>query len=298
MKYEIISLLYIFHVQITQADNMTIMNLTSQPATVTLNTASKSFTINANPNENLYVQQNLDTQTNIQYDNPLTTLSYDHGQIQKITVQRTVPDRPQIIYYNDEITLDSNNKAAGIYGTFVSRGGNLTISHDDITINNLTYNINDLNSLKIKALSLKNQLKINKNIDKIQKEVNDLAQSLRLIELSDSASIVALQIIAIKSEFDALINTLKIIKQTKDYLNNLQSLEKNLTSDNVDETQNQINDMLMNLSTLDHTNLKNIANIDAIKSKIAQIQNKIISIKNKLDLNKRTMLINADSPSM
>ena len=90
----------VFYTQMAHADTMSIMNLTSQQATVTLDTAAKSFTMQANPNENLYVQQNLDNQTN-QYDNPLTTLNYDHGQIKKITINRVQSDMPQIIYYND-----------------------------------------------------------------------------------------------------------------------------------------------------------------------------------------------------
>jgi len=144
----IIFLLYILYIQFIFADNMTIMNLMSQPATVTLRIGSKNFTTTANPNENLYVQQNLDNANNIQYDNPLTTLSYDHGQIQKIIVQRAESNMPQIIYYNDEITVDTQNKASGLYGTFVSRGGNLQILHDTINLNNLVYAANDLNSIK------------------------------------------------------------------------------------------------------------------------------------------------------
>ena len=288
---------FAFCTHIAYADTMSIMNLTSQQATVTLDTAVKSFTMQANPNENLYIQQNLDNQTN-QYDNPLTTLTYDHGQIKKITINRAQSDMPQIVYYNDEITSDSSNKPTGIYGTFLSRGGNLQIVSDGIKVNGLTYNINDLNSFKIKCQSLKNKLSASSKIDDIQKDVNDLSQSLRMIELSDAASPLGLQVAVIKSELDNLVNKVQIVQQTKDYNKNLQNIEKSLTPQNVDEVQEKINNMMTGLSTLDQTDTQNLVDQNAIKEKMATLQKQVTAIKDELRRTDQKVLINADSPTV
>ena len=286
----------IFYTQLTQADNMVIMNLTSQQVSVTLDAASKSFTMQTNPNENLYVQQNLDHQSN-QYDNPLATLTYDHAQIKKITIHRSQSDMPQIIYYNDEITSDNQGKPSGIYGTFIARGGNLQIFQDEIKVNGLTYNSNDLNSFKIKCQSLKNQLSVNGKIDDIQKEVNDLSQSLRLIELSDAASAIGLQVAVIKSELDNLVNKIQVVHQTNEYHNNLENIAKNLTPENVNEVQEKINNMQSGLSTLDQTDTQNLVNPDAIKKEMAQLQTQVTLIKDSLSRTDNKVLINADSPT-
>jgi len=117
---------------------------------------------------------------------------------------------------------------------------------------------------------------------------------LRSIELSDSVSTISLQISVIKSEFEQLINLLNIQEQTKDYLQNIENLEKNLTQNNVDATQDQVNNMLTNLSILDPTDTKK----NKIKEKIDALQNQINAIKYQLKKTHRPMLINADSPSI
>lgn len=264
------------------ANTMSIMNSLSQQAVVTLNSATEKYSIAANPNENMYVQKNLDNATN-QYDNPLPHLDYGQNQIRKVTIQRMQSDVPQIIYYNDEITSDKSNKPTGIYGTFASRSGFMQITQDNVTINNLTYNVNDLSSFKIRCLKLKNQLLSNKDIHSVEQETNDILQALRIIEQSDMAQNFSLQISLIKLELDDLVNKIQIIHEVKQYNNSLQDIQKKLTPNNVDEVETKLNSLTAGLQTLDASGIQSILDVEKIKKEITDIESQITSIKSNLN---------------
>ena len=235
MKNIKIYLTMIFCVQTLHADTMTCVNLTSLQATISFDTALKSYSLSVNPSENLYIQSSMDNQVN-QYDNPAPQITYDHSQIKKVTINRMQSDMPQIIYYNKEITSDGRGNSTGLYGTFASRAAVIQIYQDSVSVNNLLYNINDMSSFVIKSQKLKDLI-ANEMEDLVKKEIDDLSQSIKVIEQSEKASEFSFQTTMIQSELNQIIDQLNIMHEIKDYNTQLDDLSKKLSFDTIDSTQ-------------------------------------------------------------
>lgn len=290
MKNIKIYIIMIFHVQLLHADKMTVVNLTSLQATINFDTTLKNYSLLVNPSENLYIQENnLDNQVN-QYDNPAPVIEYDHSQIKKITIQRMQSDMPQIIYYNNEVTSDGQGNSTGLYGIFASRGGFIKIYQDSVSINNLLYNINDMSSFMVKIQKLNDLLSIEIE-DVIQKEIDDISQSIKIIQLSEKASDFSFQTTMITSELTQVINQLEVVRELKDYNIKLDDLSKSLNFDTLDSTQATLNKMLTALHTLDQTNAKNKKNADDIKIKMIKLQKQIMAMQKELELKTNPMIV-------
>lgn len=285
-----ISLIMIFCTQYLESAKITIMNLMSNQATVSIDTQQKSYSVQVNPNENAYIKTNLDNASN-QYDNSLTSISFDQSPIKKITIKRMQSDIQQIIYYNGEFTSDKNNKPSGIYDISLSGTGLMKIVQNSVTINNQTYNINDVNSFKLKCKKLSHMLSEKKDLSYIQQETNDLAQSLRLFESSDLALSLSLKITVIRSELDNVVNKLQIIGQLKEYNNSLVAITKTLTDENIDSVENQLASMIAGLQSLDDSEILAMINIEKINKDIAELQSKILVIRNKLSAMNHATLV-------
>ena len=289
MKNIKIYLTMIFCVQTLHADTMTCVNLTSLQATISFDTALKSYSLSVNPSENLYIQSSMDNQVN-QYDNPAPQITYDHSQIKKVTINRMQSDMPQIIYYNKEITSDGRGNSTGLYGTFASRAAVIQIYQDSVSVNNLLYNINDMSSFVIKSQKLKDLI-ANEMEDLVKKEIDDLSQSIKVIEQSEKASEFSFQTTMIQSELNQIIDQLNIMHEIKDYNTQLDDLSKKLSFDTIDSTQSTLNNMLIALNTLDQTNAKNKKNVDELKIKMINLQKKILTTQQQLQLKNNPMLV-------
>jgi len=277
------------HMQIMHADTMTVLNSTSQKITINFETEFKEYKIEAIPSENLYHAENLDNQSN-QYDNPLAHINYDHSQIKKIIIHRTNTSMPQIIYYNGEHTSNDHNNIVGLYGAYVSHASAIKVSQDSVIINDLSYNINDTSSFAIKCKSIKKVLN-NGLQDTIQKEVDDLSESIRLIEQSDMAMNYSFQATVIKSDLDTLINQIKVMKEIQQYSTQLDYLIESVGSDNVDVAKKLLNNMVIALEVLDTSNTQNKKNINNITTKMASLRTKINSIEQKMQLKRIPMMV-------
>jgi len=290
MKNVKIYLILIFCMHALHGDKMTVVNLTSLQATINFDTKLKNYSLSVNPSENLYIQENnLDNQVN-QYDNPAPVIEYNHSQIKKIIIQRMQSDMPQIIYYNNEVTSDGRGNSTGLYGTFASRGGFIQIYQDSVSINNLLYKINDMSSFIVKIQKLNDLLSIEME-DAIQKEIDNLLQSVKLIELSEKASDFSFQTTMITSEINQIIDQISIMHKFKDFDIQLNDLSKNLTFDTINSTQVTLNNMQTALSTLDQTNTKNKKNADDIKIKMIKLKKQIMAMQKELQLKNNPMLI-------
>jgi len=272
------------------ARTMNVMNFMSQQATITITTDLKNYSIQVNPSENNHLKENLDHASS-QYDNQLSSLTYD-GAIKKINIQRMQSDTPQIIYYNDEVTTDKNNKPAGIYANILSGTGSMKIELDAVTINNKVYTIHDLQSFQVKCKKIREMLASkNKDLNQIEHETNDLVESLRLIEQSDESSKIGLQISVIRLEVDALVNRLQIMREFKEYNANLQGVEKILTPENVDQVEEKLNNMATALQSVDNNEFQGLIDVEKIKKNMVEFQSKIEAIKKQTQLTDRSMLV-------
>lgn len=285
------SVIFIFCTPYLQAARMSIMNMMSQQALVSIDTEQKSYSMQVNPSENLNLQENLD-HANKQYDNPLPYIDFDQSPIKKISIKRMQSDIPQIIYYNDEVTTDKGTKPLGIYNINLSHIGSMKIVQDGITLNNQNYSIHDISSFKTKSQKLKDMLISKKDIHKVEHEINDLAESLRLFEGSDMAPSLSLQLAVIRSEVDYLVNKLQIIHQIKDYVSSLQDITKTVTADNVDAVESKLNNMIAGLQTLDQSNFSDSIDLEKIKKDVTILQSKISDVRKKIEMMNRPMLIN------
>lgn len=291
-KIVIILLTLIIHIQSISAGKITVTNLMSQQATVTVDTGKKVYSIQVNPSENLNVQKNLDNGVN-QYDNPLSVVNFDNNGIRKITVKRMQSDLPQIIYYNDEVVTDKTNKPSGIYAINLSKSGTMKIDQDGVTLNGITYSLNDVSSFHAKCKKLKDMLTSKKpDFKMIEQGVNDLAQSLRLFESSDKAASLSLQLAVIRSEVDYIVNKLQIINQIKEYAQSLQSITQSVTATNVDAVASKLNNMIVGLQTVEQIQLPDTIDIKKIKKDVAALQDKIATIQHNTKATDRPMLVN------
>ena len=289
---KLISIIYMLSIAAQQihARTMNVMNFMSQQATITITTDLKNYSIQVNPSENNHLKENLDHASS-QYDNQLSSLTYD-GAIKKINIQRMQSDTPQIIYYNDEVTTDKNNKPAGIYANILSGTGSMKIELDAVTINNKVYTIHDLQSFQVKCKKIREMLASkNKDLNQIEHETNDLVESLRLIEQSDESSKIGLQISVIRLEVDALVNRLQIMREFKEYNANLQGVEKILTPENVDQVEEKLNNMATALQSVDNNEFQGLIDVEKIKKNMVEFQSKIEAIKKQTQLTDRSMLV-------
>lgn len=291
-KIVIIYLTLVINFEFVSAGKITVINLISQQATVTIDTEKKTYAMQVNPSENFNVQKRLDHEIN-EYDNPLSAINFDNSGIKKITVKRMQSDLPQIIYYNDEVATDKTNKPSGIYAINLSKSGMMKIDQDGVTLNGITYSMNDVSSLNAKCKKLKDMLTSKKpNFKLIEQGVNDLAQSLRLFESSDKAASLSLQLAVIRSEVDYLVNKLQIINQIKEYAQSLQSITQNLTATNVDAVASKLNNMIIGLQTVEQVQLPDTIDIKKIKKDVAALQDKIATIQHITKATDKPMLVN------
>lgn len=291
-KIVIMLLAIIMHFQFIAAGTITVTNLMSQQATVTIDTEKKTYAIQVNPSENLNVQKNLDNGIN-QYDNPLPKVNFDNSGIKKITIKRMQSDLPQIIYYNDEVVTDRTNKPSGIYAINLSKSGTMKIDQDGVDLNGIVYSLNDVSSFYAKCKKLKDMLTSKKpDFKMIEQGVNDLAQSLRLFESSDKAASLSLQLAVTRLEVDYLVNKLQIINQIKEYAQSLQSITQSLTATNVDAVASKLNNMIIGLQTVEQIQLPDTIDIKKIKKNINTLQEKIATIQHAIKATDRPMLVN------
>jgi hypothetical protein len=138
---------------------------------------------------------------------------------------------PQTIYYDNENTQTSNQNIGGIPDLNITGNGTINVSLDKVIINNVTYNLNDMSSYMTRCNQLKDALSP-RNLTFIQKQVDDLSSTIKLVQASDMASQVGSQIAVIQGAVDALTNNIQIMTTLSNDLQMIQGLQSNLSIGN------------------------------------------------------------------
>lgn len=260
--------LAIFYMQQIIANTLDITNLTSGQLSITLQTTtqtiSQTIPVNLNPILN---------DVNEPDPNP-TTINFDNSPIKKISIMRLTPNMPQIIYYDGQNTTDSNQNIAGVKNlSMTTRQSKMLVWKDYVEINNAAYSLNNLDSYTTKANKLKDDLTAT-NIDTIQKELDDLTNSTKLVRESDLGPQLSMQINAIQAIIDTVANNIKIMKSLQENLRTIQDLQNNLSlgnnnltgtnkpykpaDDSLERTQTILNQLQDGLKTTLQSNLTGV----------------------------------------
>ena len=269
------------------ANSINIINSTAGQATITVTTTSQSTTISAKPDENQFLND---------INNPESTstlLSYDNNSIDKITIIRLSTNMPQIIYYNNETSVDDSKNASGLYSLQVAGQGTLRIWQDHISLNNNLYNLLDISSIVTRCNLLKSSL-TSENLEFIEKKIDDLNASIKLIQESDKALQLGGQIAITQTAIMILTNEVAIMKTLQTMIQNIQSLQDHLRDDNAAETDNQMQGIAIGLRTVETAQtLQNMQNgsqtlesgLQALNQSIAHgpVMNQIQAIKNAMN---------------
>lgn len=260
--------LVIFYMQQLAANTLDVTNLTSGQVSITLQTntqtVSKIIPANLNPILN---------DVNEPDPNP-TIINFDNSSIKKMSITRFTPNMPQIIYYDDQNTTDSNQNIAGIKNlSMTTRQNRMLVWKDYVEINNAAYSINNLDSYIVRANKLKNDLTAT-NVDTIQKDLDDLTYSTNLVRESDLGPQLSMQITTIQAIIDVIANNIKIMKSLHENLKTVQDLQDNLslgdnnltgtnkpyqpTDDSLERTQKTLDQLQVGLKTISQSNLTGV----------------------------------------
>lgn len=223
--------------------NIIIINTTSGQATITLKTATDTINQTILPDENHFINDINNAQATF------TTITFPASFIEKIMVTRIGTTMPEIIYYNNEVTVDQNNNPSGIYNINMSQQGTIRIDQDTLTINSLTYHLTDIHSFVEKCTYLKTILSPT-NIDMVQQQIDDVKSSLALIKDSDKATDLSVQIMIIESHIDNVTHNIQIMKTLNESLRKIQDLENHLSDDVSNQTEQALQGLQIGLQTL------------------------------------------------
>lgn len=212
--------------QIT-ANTLEITNLTSSQLTIHLQTTSGKqvdSTIPANINPIL---------NDIREPDPHPTIiEFDNNPVEKLVISRFATTLPQIIYYDNQNSSDDQQAIAGMKKLSMSTSNNKMIVWPDyVEINNIAYTLQNLDSYTTRANKLKNNLSKD-NLDVVQKELDDLAESIKLVKASDKASQMSMQTMALEALVDTIASAIKITKNINENIKTVQDLQSNLALGN------------------------------------------------------------------
>ena len=277
------------------ANNLDITNLTPGQVSISLQTMKQTT-------PRIVIPANLNPILNdINEPDPKpTTISFDNTGVQKISIIRFSPNMPQIIYYDNQNTADAYQKIGGMKSLSLSvRQNRMIIWNDFVEINNVAYSLNDLNSYVIRINFLKDNLS-QANLEDTKKLIDDLQSSLNLVNQSDMASALSLQIAVIQALIDATSHALAIMqadvssqqssmqptKESADQSKELDAkttkineLKKDLSLENLDATQKQLEEIKNSLNTISHEHRAPSNNVQ-----IAQAQAAIDAILNNIKI--------------
>jgi hypothetical protein len=236
-----------FHPCFLHANSIQIINSTAGQPTITATTTAQTVSISAQPDQNKIFNdiQNPDSSS--------TQLTYDNNPLDKITIIRLSTSMPQIIYYNNEVSVDSSKNPSGLYDLNSSGKGTMQIWQDTISINNTQYQLLDISSIITRCNLLKSSMHPD-NIETIQKQIQDLQNSIKLIEESDKAVQLGGQIAVTKTALMIVINEIEIIKTLHNMVQKIQDLQDHLSDDNTSETDNQLQGIAIGLRTIETAN--------------------------------------------
>ena len=225
------------------ANNITIVNSTAGQVTITITTDHQSITSIAQPNENQFLND---------INNPESTstfVSYDNYPIEKISIKRISTTMPQIIYDNHETTTNNTSQPAGLFDLNTTGTGIIRVWQDTISINQYIYSILDISSI-IKRVSFVRQNLTFDNFESVQKQIDDVRQSLELIDNSDKSIELNGQILITKQACMIVSGEIEIMKNLQTMTTHLQDLRDHLADDNVVETDNRIQGIAIGLQTM------------------------------------------------
>lgn len=278
-------------------NNLKVTNLTSGQITVTLATAQKTVSLDIPANMNPILNDIAEPEPN-----PFV-IYYDASPIQKIMIKRLTTTMPQIIYYDNEQrgnpdleSLDQN--PGGLYNVSVTGHGNIEVRLDQVIINKFPYRIYDLSSYVVRCNVLKKSI-TPRNLDVIQKQIDDLMTSLKLVQNSDMASDVESQIFMVEAAIDTVVNDVKIMHSLNKNLKMVESLHENLThgtrmlldgennySDNsVKEAEQALQNLHSSLRILTETSLHG-----AVRNQAIALQNTMNKLHNAIQQVKTTQM--------
>ncbi len=273
-------------------NNITIINSTAGQATITITTDHQSITSIAQPDENQFLND---------INNPESTstiVSYDNYPIEKISIKRISTTMPQIIYDNHETTMNDVNKPAGLFDLNTTSQGIIRIWQDTISINQYMYSILDISSIIKRVSFLRQNLNFD-NLDSVQKKIDDVRQSLELIENSDKSIELSGQIMITKQACMMVSGEIEIMKNLQTMTTHLQDLQDHLADDNLVETDNRIQGIAIGLQTMQTAHeLQNTQSgletfnqslhltSQLIQDKIHVLKNMINSLQNALKIKK------------
>lgn len=269
------------------ANNLTIVNSTAGQISVTVKTTQQSVTESAKPNENQFLND---------INNPESTstqLSYDNNPLDKIIIVRLSTSMPQIIYYNHETSVDDNKNPSGLFKLNTSGQGTLQVWQDKISMNNAFYQLLDISSIITRCNLLKSSL-TTENLDAIQKEIDDLNESIKLIKESDKGPQLGGQIAITQTAIMILKNEVEIMKTLNTMVQSIQNLQDHLADDNATETDNQLQGIAIGLRTVETAqNLQHMQSgsttlqvgLQALSQSIAHgpVMNQIQKVKNAMN---------------
>ncbi|MBV8661052.1 MAG: hypothetical protein JO129_02820, partial [Candidatus Dependentiae bacterium] len=263
--------LIIFYTQQAIASNLIVYNLTSSQITVTLETVGTKVTQDVLPliDPKLYDIDFYQNNT-FKQGQPGTVIAYDTNPIQKLTIIRTSTNMPQVIYYSHENTTTPNQQPGGINNLNITGQGKMGVLLDSVEINKVSYPLIDLSSYINRCNQLKDSLSPT-NLDAIQRQVDDLATNIKLVQDSDKAAQVGSQISLVQAAIDTISNNIKIMTQLNKDLQTVQNLQNNLPNGlnnlldghnnpanataPIDQTQDQLNELEKKLKTLSQAGL-------------------------------------------
>ena len=287
--------LSIFCINQTQANTLKITNVTPGQISIILQTNTQTITqiVPANLNPIL-------NDVNEPDPNP-TIMNFDNNPIEKITITRFSPNMPQIIYYDGQNTPDSHQKPGGIQNlNFNTRDNNMLVWNNYTEINNATYSLNDLDSYTTRANKLKNDLS-STNIDIIQKQLNDLSNSINLVKESDMGFQLSMQTTSIQIIIDDITSNIKIMETLNSDLKTIDDLQKDLSigdnnltgtnlpyqpaNDSVERSKQTLTALQYGFKNLNQSNLtKNVCDqIEIVKSAMRSLEEAMNIMKSAKD---------------
>jgi len=261
-----------FCVQITIANKIDVINSTSGQSLITVETSNNKKQIQGvTPHANQFI---------LSQDNPEptpTTISYAQSPVKKITITRLSTTMPQIIYYNDEATIDQNGTKQGIYSVNKQKYGFMRIWQDYVTINGINYSLFDLSSFIIKINQLKKILS-SQNFQQIEQEATVLAMDLQQIKSSDKIDQIKDQESEIESGINDLFSIINHMKKLDSNLETIKITNKNLSIETIQTAQKEIDQTYEDLESLYKENIYDDQRI-ALQKTLKELQDNIDKIK-------------------
>ncbi|MGZ6250809.1 MAG: hypothetical protein ACXWL2_02170 [Candidatus Chromulinivorax sp.] len=269
--FSIILLLSLTYINIFTTD-ISVMNLTSGQITLTIQTTTNNYSQSILPLEN----PNWNDLANPTV--PPTKFSYNSDPITKIIITRSASSLPtQIIYYDNQNNVDNSGILGGIGSINRTMQATMYIQSDFVTINNINYNVYDLNSFLIRCQTIENNLSTT-NLDISKQKIDDVNNSVQKIKNEDKSGQTTTQIIMIQGQIDRISTNINILKELEKNLQTINDLSKNLSLLTLSSTENSIQNLQYNLQLLQQTNI----NLDVIKNKLNANENALQKLQMQL----------------